>query len=86
MAQAFPKELAGRALSAFNLVIFAGVFVCQWGIGLAIDGLVAYGWDAAASHRAAMGLLLLGMAVAGVWYWAYPRFAARRANVAAAQG
>jgi len=86
VAQAFPKELAGRALSAFNLVIFAGVFVCQWGMGLAIDGLVGYGWSAAASHRAAMGLLLLGTAVAGVWYWAYPRFAAHRADVAAAQG
>ena len=36
--------LAGRALSAYNLVIFAGVFVMQWGIGLLIDALLAAGW------------------------------------------
>ncbi len=36
---AFPVHRAGRALSAFNLVIFAGVFSIQWGIGLVIDGL-----------------------------------------------
>ena len=39
VAQAFPAAWAGRALSAFNLVIFGGVFSLQWGIGLAIDGL-----------------------------------------------
>ena len=42
-AQAFPAALAGRALSAFNLVIFGGVFCIQWGIGLLIDGLRALG-------------------------------------------
>ena len=36
---AFAPALAGRALSAFNLVIFAGVFCIQWGIGLAIDAM-----------------------------------------------
>ncbi len=40
---AFPPALAGRALSAYNLVIFAGVFVMQWGIGLLIDGFLARG-------------------------------------------
>ncbi|MBL8352545.1 MAG: MFS transporter [Burkholderiaceae bacterium] len=39
VAQALPAALAGRALSAFNLLIFAGVFTLQWGIGLAIDAL-----------------------------------------------
>jgi MFS family permease len=37
VALAFAPSLAGRALSAYNLVIFAGVFVVQWGIGLAVD-------------------------------------------------
>ena len=41
--QAFPEALAGRALSAFNLVIFGGVFCLQWGIGLMIDALQALG-------------------------------------------
>ena len=33
LGQAFPAHLAGRALAAYNLVIFAGVFVLQWGSG-----------------------------------------------------
>jgi MFS family permease len=86
VAQAFQAEAAGRALAAFNLVIFAGVFVCQWGMGLAIDALVAAGWERAASHRAAMALLLLGTAAAGAWYWLHPKIAARRASIASARG
>ena len=46
VAQAFPPAWAGRALSAFNLVIFGGVFCLQWGIGLVIDALGAHGLDA----------------------------------------
>ena len=86
VAQAFRREEVGRALSAFNLVIFAGVFACQWGMGLAIDAMVAAGWERAASHRAAMTLLLLGMAAAGAWYWLYPGIVARRARLARGQG
>lgn len=37
IAMAFPSEVAGRALSAYNLTIFFGVFVVQWGVGLLID-------------------------------------------------
>jgi hypothetical protein len=65
------------------LLIFLGVFVCQWGMGLAIDALMAAGWARAPSHRAAMALLLLGMVAAGAWYWAYPRLSERRRWVAA---
>ncbi len=86
VAQAFSKEEAGRALSAFNLAIFAGVFTCQWGMGLAIDAMVGAGWARADSHRAAMALLLLGTSAAGVWYWLYPRMVARRSSVTSAQG
>lgn len=86
VAQAFRKEEVGRALSAYNLVIFSGVFACQWGMGLAIDALVAVGWDRAAGHRAAMAMLLLGMTAAGLWFWSFPWIAARRAATVAARG
>jgi len=59
VGMAFPAELAGRALSAYNLVIFAGVFVVQWGIGLLIDAFVAGGWAQAQAFQGALGVFLL---------------------------
>jgi len=58
VGMAFPSAVAGRALSAYNLVIFAGVFVIQWGIGLLIDGFQAAGLAEVASFRAAMAVFL----------------------------
>ncbi len=58
VGMAFPPALAGRALSAYNLAIFAGVFVSQWGIGLAIDAFRALGLAEVASFQAAMGVFL----------------------------
>jgi predicted MFS family arabinose efflux permease len=72
VAQVFPREQAGRALSAFNLVVFLGVFANQWGIGLVIDALSAAGLDRLGCYRAAFGLLLLGSLASGIWYWWNP--------------
>jgi predicted MFS family arabinose efflux permease len=58
VGMAFPPALAGRALSAYNLVIFSGVFVVQWGIGLLIDGFAAAGLDTVGTFRAAMAVFL----------------------------
>lgn len=58
VGMAFPPALAGRALSAYNLVIFAGIFVVQWGIGLLVDGFAAAGWDVVSSFRGAMAVFL----------------------------
>jgi MFS family permease len=68
VAHAFPAAWAGRALSAFNLVIFGGVFCLQWGIGLAIEALGARGWTRVASYQAAMALFALGCALAQLWF------------------
>ncbi|WP_088283430.1 MFS transporter [Ideonella sp. A 288] len=61
VAQAFPKELAGRALSAFNLVIFFGVFAVQWGLGLVIDALLLAGWSTLEAYRASFATMLLAI-------------------------
>jgi len=55
VGQAFPTHLAGRALSAFNLMIFTGVFAVQWGIGLAVDALQAIGMQPVQAYRWAFG-------------------------------
>ncbi len=67
VGMAFPSALAGRALSAYNLVLFVGVFVIQWGVGLLIDGFQALGLAEAASFRAALAVLL----ACCVASWAY---------------
>jgi hypothetical protein len=73
VGMAFPAALAGRALSAYNLLIFAGVFAVQWGIGLSIDGLQGLGWRPADAFRAAMGgFLCCGVASFLVYLRAKP--------------
>ena len=63
-ALAFPKEIAGRALSAYNLVIFSGTFVVQWSIGLLIDTFKGLGLATPDAFRAALGVFLI-CAIAG---------------------
>ena len=58
VGMSFNAALAGRALSAYNLVVFAGVFVAQWSLGLLIDGFAALGLAQIASFQAAMAVYL----------------------------
>jgi len=78
---ALPATLAGRAFSAYNLVVFLGDFVVQWGVGLLVDLFGRAGFDVVASFRGALGLFL-GCCVLSYFYflWASPhnRQAARR--------
>jgi MFS family permease len=59
VGMSFRAELAGRALSAFNLVIFAGVFTVQWGVGLLIDGFRALGSTELNAYQGALGVYAL---------------------------
>ncbi len=80
VALAFPAAAAGRALSAFNLVIFLGAFGVQWGIGLAIDALGALGWPRAAAFRAAFGLFALACTLSYAWFLWRGRAGVRQAG------
>ncbi|MCG2595866.1 MFS transporter [Ramlibacter sp. XY19] len=64
----FPASLAGRALSAYNLVIFLGVFVVQWGIGLLVDAFQAAGWTEVSSFRAAFAVFLTLSVLSYAWF------------------
>ena len=71
VGMAFPSHLAGRALSAYNLVVFAGVFVIQWGMGLWIDALLAAGWSITAAYQGALGFFMLcSLGGYGYFWWA----------------
>ena len=65
---AVPSALAGRALSAYNLVIFAGVFVLQWGLGLGIDAFKAKGWTTEAAFQGAFALFAVCCTLSYVWF------------------
>jgi predicted MFS family arabinose efflux permease len=69
VALALPPQAAGRALSAYNLVIFGGVFMLQWGIGLAIDALSVFGWSEPDRYRGAVGLFALCCVGAYAVFW-----------------
>lgn len=58
VGMAFAPSVAGRALSAYNLMIFAGVFVVQWGIGLLVDAFKRAGLSEVASFQGAMAVFL----------------------------
>lgn len=73
VGMAFPAELAGRALSAYNLVIFAGVFAVQWGIGLLIDAFAALAWTQVQAFRGALGVFLLLNLASYVYFLAVKR-------------
>ena len=68
VGQVFPASQAGRALSAFNLIIFAGVFVVQWGLGWVIDALVAQGAAVPQAFRLAFGMFGGCCAAAYAWF------------------
>ena len=70
VGMAFPSHLAGRALSAFNLVIFSGVFTVQWGVGLLVDGLKAGGLTEIQAYQGALGVYALCCVGAYIYFLA----------------
>ena len=79
LTDGFGKELAGRANTALNLLMFAGGFGAQWGIGLVVDAArAALGVDTAGGLRLAFALVLVLDALAYAWFvWGWRRQAAR---------
>jgi predicted MFS family arabinose efflux permease len=71
VGMAFPPHLAGRALSAYNLVIFVGVFVVQWGIGLGVDLFKSMGMVPVQAFQAAFSVFGVCATLSYVYFhWA----------------
>ena len=75
--QNFPPQLAGRAFTAYNLLLFAGMFLVQWLFGVLIDALgqipsISPGADA---FRGAMLIWVMFEAatLAVMVFWRVPR-------------
>ncbi|WP_426105386.1 MFS transporter [Massilia sp. TSP1-1-2] len=68
VGMAFPAALAGRAVSAYNLQLFFGAFVAQWGFGLLVDALKAHGTGAADAFRTTLAVAVALQAAALVYF------------------
>jgi MFS family permease len=69
LTEGFPRELAGRATTALNLVMFTTTFAVQWGIGAVADAVrAAFGLDLAGGLRAAFALIVVAEAIAYAWF------------------
>lgn len=79
-AEHYPAALAGRVLTAANLLLFGAAFALQWGIGAIVDSFppaqtAQMGSHVATGHTTALGMALAFQAVAFAWM-IWPRRAA----------
>jgi MFS family permease len=68
VGMAFASHLAGRALSAYNLVLFLGVFVVQWSVGLLIDAFKKAGWAEPMAFQMAVGVFFICCVLSYVYF------------------
>ena len=59
VALSFPTRIAGTSLTSFNLLIFVGTFIMQWGIGLGIDISKYFGFTEVISFQISFSLYLM---------------------------
>ncbi len=59
VAMRFPTSLAGKSLTSFNLLIFLGTFIMQWGIGLVIDLSQFFGHEEILSFQISFSFYLV---------------------------
>jgi MFS family permease len=81
--EGFAPELTARANTALNLLMFAGSFATQWGIGLVVDATrTVFDADAATGLRYAFALVLVLDLATLVWFAArWRRFAFQESEV-----
>jgi predicted MFS family arabinose efflux permease len=69
LGQGFPRDLAARANTTFNLIMFSGSFAMQWGIGLVVDAAKSrWSIDTGDALRLAFALVLAIDALAYAWF------------------
>jgi predicted MFS family arabinose efflux permease len=71
VAMIFPPTLTGRAFTAYNLLIFTGIFLHQWLFGVVVDAFRPVVADTATAFRATLGvwaaLQMVAFAVLLLW-------------------
>ncbi len=70
IALAFPKHIAGRILTTYNLMIFVGSFAVQWGFGLLTDLFEGFGYAPSQALTGALSILVIFQFASLFWFLA----------------
>jgi MFS family permease len=70
----FPKSFSGRVSTTYNLALFMGAFLVQWGIGYLIDIGIEAGWSNASAFDLALGIYLVVQVLGYIWFLVAPKF------------
>lgn len=74
VGQLFAAHLAGRAIAFFNLLLFLGVFIVQWGVGRVIELVLADGGDMLMAYQVAFFTLAALSLGSYLWFLGFDRF------------
>jgi MFS family permease len=70
----FPKSFSGRVSTTYNLTLFIGAFIVQWGIGYLVDIGIEAGWSRASAFDLALGIYLAIQVLGYIWFLISPKF------------
>lgn len=70
----FPKSFSGRVSTTYNLTLFIGAFIVQWGIGYLVDIGIEAGWPRATAFDIALGIYLSVQVLGYLWFLISPKF------------
>ena len=70
----FPKSFSGRVSTTYNLALFIGAFLVQWGIGYLLDIGIEAGWSQASAFDLALGIYLAMQILGYIWFLIAPKF------------
>lgn len=68
LTRAFPAAIAGRVVTAYNMVMFASAFVLQWAMGALIQVQINGGAATLMAYQASFGALLALQVLALLWF------------------
>ena len=68
LMRAFPAAIAGRVVTAYNMVMFASAFVLQWAMGALIQAQINNGAVTLAAYQVGFGALLVLQVLALLWF------------------
>ena len=70
----FPKHYSGRVSTTYNLTLFIGAFIVQWGIGHLLDLGIALGWNKTSAYDLALAVFLATQIAGFIWFLLAPKY------------